>query len=58
MGMGWRATSTYTLATRLRTHPDRVVRETPNVSSSHTYKTETKPRATWEWAGGQLQLTY
>jgi hypothetical protein len=58
MGMGGRATSTYTLivdSARIRTA---IVRETPNVSRRHACKTETKPRSTtWEWAGGQLRLT-
>ena len=58
MGMGGRATSTHRLmvdSARIRTV---FVRETPNVSRRHTCKTETKPRSTWEWAGGQLPLTY
>ena len=52
MGMGGRATSTHMLmvdSARIRTV---FVRETPNVSRRHTCKTETKPRATWAWAGG------
>jgi hypothetical protein len=59
MGMGGRATSTHRLivdSARIRTA---IVRETPNVNRRHACKTETKPRgATWEWAGGQLQLTH
>jgi hypothetical protein len=55
--MGGRATSTHRLIVSFARIRTAIVRETPNVSRRDTCKTQTTPRATWEWAGWQLRLT-